>query len=501
MDVFKLAFETTIVGLLTFVWLGLATYFLFPDFLKTFFDWFKTKVAEDYQTPFGVGALILAYCLGSAILPISNQLVNDEHWPLNQDGIRCQVFVQQEQQLEYVQSTSFAKDRTSSLKYLQPHSCSYWGPVFNPRRPVSLKEWGPTRFKKAFQWTELWTSRIYNVLRRSSRRLISLPAENETDETRKGWEEDALSVLDDLESGKDVSLCDRATSGSHSPLLLAACDALRARKDNEALSKTCEDPKTGKNSVLLAAACDDRRTERDKEALSKTCETAQPGKDDAPLVAACADLKIDEEMTAICDANAAKKGTHLVEIEARCDEFKVKKILTLFLQQETAVLNQGSDKTEGLRQLHERIVVLRGAIFSGFALFLFCVAAYLAPVNGHIPVWPPWKKQTWGYLLGAIFLLLAARNGYEDLKNANIFDIPVLEGLLLVISVFGFYVVWKGVNTPLFQTRRYVLIAIFFTGLTYGGWLWSEILYDQQVISSFAVLPKDAETQKQAPDQ
>lgn len=34
MDVFKLAFETIIVGLLTFIWLGLATYFLFPDLLK-----------------------------------------------------------------------------------------------------------------------------------------------------------------------------------------------------------------------------------------------------------------------------------------------------------------------------------------------------------------------------------------------------------------------------------------------------------------------------------
>jgi hypothetical protein len=32
MDVFKLAFETTVVGLLTLGWLGVATYLLFPDF-------------------------------------------------------------------------------------------------------------------------------------------------------------------------------------------------------------------------------------------------------------------------------------------------------------------------------------------------------------------------------------------------------------------------------------------------------------------------------------
>ena len=33
MDVFKLAFETIVAGLLAFVWLGVATYLLSPDFL------------------------------------------------------------------------------------------------------------------------------------------------------------------------------------------------------------------------------------------------------------------------------------------------------------------------------------------------------------------------------------------------------------------------------------------------------------------------------------
>jgi len=78
----------------------------------------------------------------------------------------------------------------------------------------------------------------------------------------------------------------------------------------------------------------------------------------------------------------------------------------------------------------------------------------------------------------------------HDLGAHNIFDIPVLETLLLANIIFGFCLVVWGVKTQLFRTKRYVLIAVFFTGLTYGGWMWSEIIYDQQVISSFAVLQR-----------
>jgi len=35
--------------------------------------------------------------------------------------------------------------------------------------------------------------------------------------------------------------------------------------------------------------------------------------------------------------------------------------------------------------------------------------------------------------------------------------------------------------------KRYLFVIIFFALLAYGGWMSSEILYDQQVISSLAV--------------
>jgi len=342
MDVFKLAFETTIVGLLTFIWLALAAYFLFPDFLKDLLARMDSNVVKDYQAAIGVGILILAYCLGSAILPISNQLVNDEHSPLNQDGIRCQVFVKQERDLKDVSLLS--KDEISLLSKFEPCRCSHWAPLFpkDENNPACQKE---------------QTKPFRNL-------VAPLP-----------WE----------------------------------------------------------SSKNMAPDSDESNRER---------------------------------------------------------------ILTLFQQQETAVLNQISDKTERLRQLHERIVVLRGAVFSLFVLFLISVSAYFARIQGDQA---HWGKSIIGGVLGLTFAILAILNAWQDFKNRNVFDIPVLEFVLLVIIIFGFILVIKGIKTPIFRAKRYMFIAIFFTGLTYGGWMWSEILYDQQVISSFSVLPKDAETMKPTP--
>src|SRR5260370_10963284 len=79
MDVFKLAFETIVVGLLAFVWLGVATYLFSPDFLIDLLSRRIPAYAKDNQTLLGVAVLTLSYFLCSAILPISPQLRNDRH--------------------------------------------------------------------------------------------------------------------------------------------------------------------------------------------------------------------------------------------------------------------------------------------------------------------------------------------------------------------------------------------------------------------------------------
>lgn len=45
-------------------------------------------------------------------------------------------------------------------------------------------------------------------------------------------------------------------------------------------------------------------------------------------------------------------------------------------------------------------------------------------------------------------------------------------------------------------SSRYLFTVIFLAALAYGGWMSSEIIYDQEIISSFAAFRGGAETQK-----
>src|SRR5216684_7443809 len=297
MEVFKLAFETTIVGLLAFLWVGAAIYHLFPDFLANVTYSKISAFAKDNQSLLGVGGLTLAYCLGSAILPISSQLVNDEHWPFPEYKIRCQAFITEQESLEQIGYTALPPQL--KLRELQPGKCS-----------------------------------VYS------------------------------------------------------------------------------------------------------------------------------------------------------EGASRNDVTKTERILTLFDQQERMILGQTSENTDRLKQLRGRIVVLRGAVFSGCVLFLICLFAYMARVDGQSWLW---KRTLWGILLAAFFAVYVLRNAYQDFKAKNIFDIPVLEAMLGAVIIFGGFLVIRGVKTCLFQRERALLVVALFAALAGAGWLASEIIYDQQVISSLAV--------------
>lgn len=176
------------------------------------------------------------------------------------------------------------------------------------------------------------------------------------------------------------------------------------------------------------------------------------------------------------------------EAEIRQDEDnerKKKQMLALFQLQESKILSRGTDKTERLRLLNERVVVLRGAVFSSFVLLLISFFGYIARAPGQ-PI--NWIRTVPGAILAAAFAAFAVLNGYLDLTNLDIFDIPVLEGLLFLVTAFGGFLVFKGVEPIPFLKKRLLVEIGFFFFLCYGGWIWSEVLYDQQVISSFAVL-------------
>ena len=81
----------------------------------------------------------------------------------------------------------------------------------------------------------------------------------------------------------------------------------------------------------------------------------------------------------------------------------------------------------------------------------------------------------------------------QDLMNPNIFDIPVLEAVLGAITAFGGFLALNGARRRPFLRIRFLVVIVLGAALSYGGWIWSEVLYDQQVISSSAVLEHSPE--------
>jgi hypothetical protein len=319
MDAFKLTFETTIVGISAFLWLGIAIDLISPTFLPRI----KSYLDGTNQSVVGAVLLATAYGLGSAILPISAQLVNDEHWPLPEDAIRCRVAEEEEGRLKLVNYSSLSN----------------------------------------------------------------------------------LLIAPNHGSACASSLWNRIRGGG------------------------------------------------------KTNPNGTP--------------------TATLARNEAVSEEQLFEAHAQ-----QKTILAKFEVLENRALGQGTNREELFRQLRERMIVLRGAVFSGFILFLICLFGCIAPERDQ-PI-NRWRAFL-GIMLASSLTIFVIHNGLRDLQNPSIFDIPILEGVLGAISVFGGFLAVRGVRRRSFLGVQFLLVIAVGAAFSYGGWIWSEVLYDQQVIASSAV--------------
>jgi hypothetical protein len=164
----------------------------------------------------------------------------------------------------------------------------------------------------------------------------------------------------------------------------------------------------------------------------------------------------------------------------------------IFHVQEGALLLQGTDKNERLRQFHDERMVLRGAAFDGLVAFSLCLFWWNAD-----------RKSRLRYALPVIYLvpgLIALHNHFLTERAAS--NPPLLEFTLLVLALAGWYLVWQSRpqgNTaqgqpPAVRERghikpAYLILALFLTVTAFLGWQATEALYDQQVIySSYQIL-------------
>ena len=153
----------------------------------------------------------------------------------------------------------------------------------------------------------------------------------------------------------------------------------------------------------------------------------------------------------------------------------------VFRSQETAVLLEA--QSQRIRQLHEEIIVLQGAVFSALLCSLLCLLGWSST---------KWPKSIWAAVAPLLILTFAGFSLFHHIsdskKGFRFDDPPLMEFVLLLVGLVGAWTVFHPPKTA----RRFgswALAALLLGMVTYGGWWWAQVNYLEHVIHTFAALP------------
>jgi hypothetical protein len=210
----------------------------------------------------------------------------------------------------------------------------------------------------------------------------------------------------------------------------------------------------------------------DSKAVNSTAPAQQPG--------------------GLCQRILSAKGRYLNDKDEEKENKLIRTARDIFGLQENALLLKGEDATLRLRQIHDQIMVLRGATFSGVLNFVFCLFAWGVRARREKPRslvrWVP-------ALVPALILYLAVSAFLHHIGEPYVIGPPYMEFSLLVIGCTGALLLWlpglhrsgSGLGQNWLRWR-WGALSLLFAVLTLGGlmgWWATEILYGQQVIYSY----------------
>jgi hypothetical protein len=167
------------------------------------------------------------------------------------------------------------------------------------------------------------------------------------------------------------------------------------------------------------------------------------------------------------------------------------RVQDLFRLQEGAVLLEGQDKVERMKEYYDQITVLRGAAFNGFLLFAVCAFGACGDLrtrwSGHgflrlLAFAPAGFMAAWG--------CVALWNQLHKTSHSLYSHPPLADSIFILVGVTGFFVIARAERPAAWF--RLCLVAAIVTLASFAGWWWTEIMYDLQVIHSQPQLVQDA---------
>jgi hypothetical protein len=185
-----------------------------------------------------------------------------------------------------------------------------------------------------------------------------------------------------------------------------------------------------------------------------------------------------------CPANPKGTATFSGLSAEENERFHVR-VQEVFRLEDSELLLQGVDKVDRLKQYFDQITVLRGAALNAFILFALALFGSLGRLKERWSKYPVLVFLTFlpSALAGIYTLYSLWRHWYHGARSVYS-DPPLAEIVILLLSAVGMYVVLKPEKKmPYF---RICTIAVIVMVVSFGGWWWTEVTYDLQVIHSLA---------------
>jgi hypothetical protein len=162
--------------------------------------------------------------------------------------------------------------------------------------------------------------------------------------------------------------------------------------------------------------------------------------------------------------------------------------------EESRVLLQGDDKTTRLRELHDQLVILRGATLNGIILSTLCFFGFCASFRGESAS-RSGSARNWGTFglthAAAVALILyggyAIYHHFNELQCDHVFrDPPLAEALMVLMGIGGLLA--KARKDSRMKYANYSWLSLALTIMAYGAWWWTEVIYNQGVIHTYPTL-------------
>jgi len=224
------------------------------------------------------------------------------------------------------------------------------------------------------------------------------------------------------------------------------------------------------------------------------------GDDNHLLLAGTGDLALAQKIKdfqgqkSLCSLPLA--GLTFYKYEKKDDDF-IATVADIFGLEENALMEKGGDYTVRLRQLHDQVMVLRGAAFNGVTAFSLCLFAWGAALRREKP--GSWLGRALASVPTLIFVvaLIATFNHFAEHLPS---DPPYMEFTLLLLALAGAWLVWRRPSPPTPGSEpetgtkcswqkehwaRLVLLSGILTAAAVMGWWSTEVLYGEQVIYSY----------------